>query len=131
MRSVLSVVAAFVFGVADFLLGVEGEMDSSVITQLRILGSDRLDGVLRDEAHVKLRVCPQSTVYRHMVLLRFWMGDERKVTSLCLVSRSDAGRAVSATTLVVARSSARRFHKRRRGLRFLRRLFLATSSSSG
>ena len=56
----------------------------SAITQLRILGSDRLDGVLRDEAHVKLRVCPQSTVYRHMVLLRFWMGDERKVTSLVL-----------------------------------------------
>ena len=59
---------------------------SPTVAGLRILGSDRLDGVLKGETHVKLRVCQQSTVYQHMVLLRIWIGNESKVTSLVLFS---------------------------------------------
>lgn len=56
------------------------------ISALRILGGDRLDGVLKDGSQVEVRVCPQSVVYRHLIVLQMRVGDESRVRSLVVFS---------------------------------------------
>lgn len=56
------------------------------IVALRVGGGDRLDGVLKDGTRATLRVCPQSAVYSHLIVLRIQVGDENRVTNLVLFS---------------------------------------------
>ena len=56
------------------------------ISALRILGGDRLDGVWADRTQVKLQVCPQSAVYRHLIVLKLRVEDAGRATSLVVFS---------------------------------------------